>query len=412
MYGKHVFQSVCFKRFFSRTRTNQIPLPKHNKRNHYEVLGVSINATDKEIKKKFRELSKKYHPDIVNSQTELSPEEKKDKNDKFIELATSYEVLGDTSKKAKYDEDFKTVENINEYRAQQRQEFHDRYYGAAPHEFKSSGLKSSRNRVHYGTGSPYRDKSFFDGQFRGHDKYDVPHFDYDAHLAKNIRQDKRVNQAKATYTIGNVTNHDLAHRNISFGIRKDISSDGRSTSDYYKYTKPHHQNSTNVSNIASTDKYAFHTNEYERNIQQEAKFSIKYVIGMLLFGTLLFSTIGKNEKDKESEIFLKSMKPDNEPTPTSQEKNSSITIKSKTTDKHIKKAAITPVPKTESSEQKPIADNDSDIPLSKHSVSQTEKSSHEDAFTTKPEQKTELQSENKTDKNNYAALLLQTAAKK
>ncbi|GMF59752.1 unnamed protein product [[Candida] boidinii] len=133
---------------------------------------------------------------------------------------------------------------------------------------------------------------------------------------------------------------------------------------------------------------------------------------MLLFGTLLFSTIGKNKKDKESEIFLKSMKPDNEPTPTSQEKNSSITIKSKTTDKHIKKAAITPVPKTESSEQKPIADNDSDIPLSKHSVSQTEKSSHEDAFTTKPEQKTELQSENKTDKNNYAALLLQTAAKK
>lgn len=430
MYGKQTFQSVCSKRFFSHTKINQFPLPKHHKRNHYEVLGVSINATDKEIKKKFRELSKKYHPDIVNSQTELSPEEKKNKNDKFIELATSYEVLGDTSKKAKYDQDFKTVENINEYRAQQRQEFHDRYYGASPHEFKSSGLKSSRNRVHYGTGSPYRDKSFFDGQFKGHDKYDVPHFDYDAHLAKNIRQDKRVNQSKATYTIGNVTNHDLAHRNISFGIRKDISSDGKSTSDYYKYTKPN-QNSTNVSNINSTDQFAFHANEYEKNIQQEAKFSIKYVIGILLFGTVLFSAIGKNKNKsnkEDSESFIKSMEPTQ---PISQEKNSNIIIKSKTTDKHIKKATIPAVTKTESVEQTSSAvNNDSDI-LSKKSVSKNENSSNKDVFESSNDSKVgsdsvnkkshnesntelnnDIQSENKPVKSNYATLLLQTAAKK
>ena len=60
----------------------------------YETLGVSENATSQEIKKAYRKLAKKYHPDICK---ESSCEEK------FKEINAAYEVLSDEQKKAQYD---------------------------------------------------------------------------------------------------------------------------------------------------------------------------------------------------------------------------------------------------------------------------------------------------------------------
>jgi curved DNA-binding protein len=60
----------------------------------YETLGVSENATASEIKKAYRKLAKKYHPDMNK---EASAEEK------FKEINAAYEVLGDEQKKAQYD---------------------------------------------------------------------------------------------------------------------------------------------------------------------------------------------------------------------------------------------------------------------------------------------------------------------
>jgi curved DNA-binding protein len=60
----------------------------------YETLGVSENATASEIKKAYRKLAKKYHPDMNK---EASAEEK------FKEINAAYEVLGDEEKKAQYD---------------------------------------------------------------------------------------------------------------------------------------------------------------------------------------------------------------------------------------------------------------------------------------------------------------------
>ena len=67
-----------------------------SKRDYYEVLGVSKSAEDKEIKKAYRKLAIKYHPD-KNPNDSVAEE-------KFKEAAEAYEVLSDAQKKARYDQ--------------------------------------------------------------------------------------------------------------------------------------------------------------------------------------------------------------------------------------------------------------------------------------------------------------------
>jgi molecular chaperone DnaJ len=65
------------------------------KRDYYEVLGVSRNATKEDLKKAYRKLAMQYHPD-------RNPGDK-DAGEKFKEAAEAYEVLSDDDKRAKYD---------------------------------------------------------------------------------------------------------------------------------------------------------------------------------------------------------------------------------------------------------------------------------------------------------------------
>ena len=66
------------------------------KRDYYEVLGVSKTASDEEIKKAYRVLAKKYHPD-------MHPDDK-EAEAKFKEASEAYAVLSDSEKRAKYDQ--------------------------------------------------------------------------------------------------------------------------------------------------------------------------------------------------------------------------------------------------------------------------------------------------------------------
>ncbi len=65
------------------------------KRDYYEILGISKSASDAEIKKAYRRLAKKYHPDM-NKEADTA--------DKFKEVQEAYEVLNDAQKRAQYDQ--------------------------------------------------------------------------------------------------------------------------------------------------------------------------------------------------------------------------------------------------------------------------------------------------------------------
>lgn len=66
-----------------------------NKRDYYEVLGVQKSADANEIKRAYRKLAKKYHPDMNKAA---------DAEDKFKEVQEAYEVLSDNEKRSTYDQ--------------------------------------------------------------------------------------------------------------------------------------------------------------------------------------------------------------------------------------------------------------------------------------------------------------------
>ncbi len=64
------------------------------KRDYYEVLGVSRDVSESDLKIAFRKLARKYHPDVNDAP---------DAEDKFKEINEAYGVLSDTDKRAAYD---------------------------------------------------------------------------------------------------------------------------------------------------------------------------------------------------------------------------------------------------------------------------------------------------------------------
>src|ERR1700712_271060 len=97
---------------------------------YYKILGLSTNATEKDVKAAYRKLARKYHPDLNPNDPEA--------NKKFQELNEANEVLGDPEKRKKYDqygENWQHGEAHEQARQQQQ-----RQYGGAGAGYQSGGF--------------------------------------------------------------------------------------------------------------------------------------------------------------------------------------------------------------------------------------------------------------------------------
>ena len=87
---------------------------------YYKILGVAKNASDEEIKKAYRKLARKLHPD-------LNPDDK-DAVKKFQQLNEAHEVLSDPDKRKKYDKYGAEWKNAEHYEQAQRQQQQQQQY--------------------------------------------------------------------------------------------------------------------------------------------------------------------------------------------------------------------------------------------------------------------------------------------
>ncbi len=118
-------------------------------KDYYAILGIDRQAGDDEIKKAFRKLARKYHPDVA--------EDKKTAEAKFKEINEAYEVLGDPDKRKKYDT----------LGADWRQE--DGGFSPPP---SQAGGGGHEQEFHFG-GTGFSD--FFEQYFSGGTRYGFPH---------------------------------------------------------------------------------------------------------------------------------------------------------------------------------------------------------------------------------------------
>lgn len=128
---------------------------------YYKILEIDKKATDAEIKKAYRKLARKYHPDI-------NPNDK-DAEKKFKEINEANEVLGNTEKRKKYDAYGENWQHAGEYeKANQQQRYYNK--NASQEEFNSYGRDSedysSFFESLFGNGNQNRSRS---EQFKGTD---------------------------------------------------------------------------------------------------------------------------------------------------------------------------------------------------------------------------------------------------
>jgi curved DNA-binding protein CbpA len=165
-------------------------------RSFYDILGLPPLALIKEVKTQFKELSKKYHPDL---NAHLSDDEKRANNDRFVAIVSAYDTLKDSKKKLQYDATMGRSSGPNVmHTSRRRQQWNNEYYGEAKYYLRanteprsSSGLNTKRHRVYYND-EDHSDLTFNGRHVNYGDRHDVPHFNYEEHLSKHLKFEQRL----------------------------------------------------------------------------------------------------------------------------------------------------------------------------------------------------------------------------
>ena len=156
---------------------------------YYKVLGVEKSATQDEIRKAYRKLAKKYHPDINKD----DPQAK----ERFQEINEANEVLGDPEKRKKYDEYGENWRHADEFEAQRRQ-----YRNTANDNFDFGGFGGFGDfSGNEGNASGFSD--FFEQLFGSGFNHRQPKKGKDLQATLSITLQEAATEHKQTFSINN-----------------------------------------------------------------------------------------------------------------------------------------------------------------------------------------------------------------
>jgi curved DNA-binding protein CbpA len=143
------------------------------KSSHYAVLGIAVDSTSRQIKRRFYELSKKYHPDKTRC---LDEDEKQLHTRKFQIIKEAYDVLSNSKLKSQYDNslgvDKKSFTPYEKTRLYRR--------SGKVHNYGKSFLHAHYDPLN----RPHQNGS----------NYDVPHFDFDKHFQQQESYERHKRQ--------------------------------------------------------------------------------------------------------------------------------------------------------------------------------------------------------------------------
>ena len=150
---------------------------------YYQILGVGKDASQDDIKKAYRKLARKYHPD-------LNPNDPKAK-EKFQEINEANEVLSDPEKRKKYDEYGEQWKHADEFEAQ-KQQYYSQHGGTGGHWYAGgTGFGAEGFGGGFGEGNESGFSDFFESLFghraRGGNAAGFRGQDYHAELQLSLR---------------------------------------------------------------------------------------------------------------------------------------------------------------------------------------------------------------------------------